>query len=161
MARGSDSAWRGLAVCEQERTATFEDRRLDLTSREFEIVRRLATHPGWVFSAEQLSAEEAGGDYSPESVSVLVSRVRRKLAAAGAPDLIDTVRGFGYRIRPQVSVAVEPRAGADVRAALLDAEFRVQEAVLRAEREGAREQIERAVEVLETARRSLEAILET
>jgi DNA-binding winged helix-turn-helix (wHTH) protein len=159
MARTDDSA-RRLPVDVHERTVALEGREIDLTSREFEIVRRLATHPGWVFSAEQLCADDGGADYSPESVSVLVSRLRRKLADAGAPDLVETVREFGYRMRRESRETSGDRDDADAREALLDASWRLQEAVVRVERTGACEQMERAAEVLEAARHSLDEMLD-
>ena len=67
---------------------------------EFDIVMTLAEHPGWVFSADQLAGDPDQGDYSPESVSVLVSRARHKLNSAGCARVIETVRGLGYRLRP-------------------------------------------------------------
>ena len=99
--RTSDSIEIGeVEVCPHEHSVLVRGHDVALTSREFDIVMALAEHPGWVFSADQLAGDPDQGDYSPESVSVLVSRARHKLTSAGAPDLIETVRGLGYRLRP-------------------------------------------------------------
>lgn len=94
-----DTAGQWLLVRPHEHVVAVQGHEINLTPREYEIARTLVEHPGWVFSAEQLAADDAVSDYSPESVSVLVSRLRRKLNDAGALDAIETVRGFGYRLR--------------------------------------------------------------
>jgi DNA-binding winged helix-turn-helix (wHTH) protein len=149
----------GLAVHPHQHVAEVHGHELDLTPREFEIMLRLVEHPGWVFSAEQLASEGDEGDYSPESVSVLVSRLRRKLARAGASDAIETVRGFGYRLRPapQGGEATEASAGCDV---LRDAGWRLWETVIEAERFGTEQQRRDAAAVLEAARRAIAEALE-
>lgn len=130
-----------------------------LSMREFEIVRMLAEHPGWVFSASQLSGDPGQGDYSPESVSVLVSRLRHKLAEAGAPDVVETVRGVGYRLH-----ATQPPQGvtgeiADASRALKDAAWQLDEAVIEVEHSGTATQKRAAAEALDAARRSIFASL--
>lgn len=58
-------------------------------------------HPNEALSPERLLELAGSGEgYSPERVKVHVANLRRTLAGAGAPaDLIETVRGFGYRYR--------------------------------------------------------------
>jgi DNA-binding winged helix-turn-helix (wHTH) protein len=150
----------GLVVHPHEHVAAVHGRELDLTCREYEIITRLVEHPGWVFSAEQLSTEAHEADYSPESVSVLVSRLRRKLAGAGAPDAIETVRGFGYRLRPHLHDA-EADAAEEVAgdASLRDACWLVQEAVIDVEHSGDERQRRAAVEALEAAHRAIRDVL--
>ena len=69
----------------------------DLTAREFALVQIFLTHPGQVFSREQLLSRVWGYDYEPGSniVETYVRYLRRKLGA----DRIETVRGMGYRLR--------------------------------------------------------------
>ncbi len=115
-----------------------------------------------MFSAAQLAGESEESDYSPSSVSVLVSRLRRKLTGAGAPKVIETVRGFGYRLRAS---ACEPvAADAEVVAAsdnpLRDASWQLQEAVLEVEQSGTEAERSAAVDALEAARQAIEAELE-
>jgi DNA-binding winged helix-turn-helix (wHTH) protein len=143
-----------VVVHPHEHRAVVRGCELDLTCREFEIVRRLVEHPGWVFSSEQLSSDETEADYSPESVSVLVSRLRRKLAGAGVPDAIETVRGFGYRLRvPASEGAGTDGAAADARTRVRDALWHLQEAALEVEHAGTDAQRRTAAEALEAARR--------
>lgn len=151
----SDDITAGAVVVHpHEHRAIVHGRELDLTCREFEIIRRLVEHPGWVFSAEQLSAEEAEADYSPESVSVLVSRLRRKLAGAGVSDAIETVRGFGYRLRVPGGEQVEGAGtDSDARALVRDALWHLQEAALEVEHAGTDAQRRAAAEALDAARR--------
>ena len=87
-----------LEVRSREHVVLVRGGEVPLSSREFEIVRALAARPGWVLSPSQLAADSDESDYSPESVSVLVSRIRHKLAEAGAADMVETVRGYGYRL---------------------------------------------------------------
>jgi DNA-binding winged helix-turn-helix (wHTH) protein len=130
-----------------------------LSSREFAIVRTLAEHPGWVFSATQLSGDPEEGEYSPESVSVLVSRLRHKLAEAGAPDVVETVRGVGYRLHGARVPFEESSEAVAASRELRDAAWRLQEAVIEVEHSGNLEQQQAAAGLLERARRGIFASL--
>jgi DNA-binding response OmpR family regulator len=72
-------------------------RSLDLTYKEFELLRFLAQHPGRVFTREQLLSEVWGYDYfgGTRTVDVHIRRLRAKLDDLDA--LIGTVRNVGYR----------------------------------------------------------------
>lgn len=153
-----DVAASGVVVHPHEHVVVVQGHELKLTTREFEIITKLVAHPGWVFSAEQLSVDDEDVDHSPESVSVLVSRLRRKLERAGAHDVVETVRGVGYRLRlAQRGVGSPPDGG--LCSSLHDASWRIQEAVLEADRMGTQAQRRAAVEALETARRAIYAAL--
>jgi DNA-binding response OmpR family regulator len=89
----------GLELRPLARAVLVNVQDVPLTTAEFDIVMMLAEHPGWVYSPEQLSGDPIDAELSPESVSVLVSRLRHKLSEAGLPDVVETVRGFGYRLR--------------------------------------------------------------
>lgn len=84
--------------------ATREVRRsghlIDLTAREFALLRHFMEHPRQVLSKNQLLEAVWGYDYVGDSnvVEAYVSYLRRKLNAPGEPDLIQTVRGSGYRL---------------------------------------------------------------
>jgi DNA-binding winged helix-turn-helix (wHTH) protein len=145
-----------LEVRPHERAALLHGSEVPLTPREFDIVMMLAGHPGWVFSTSQLS-DSPEGEYSPESVSVLVSRLRQKLSAAGASDLIDTVRGIGYRLRATGEPDGLPHPG--VNHELRDASWQLQEAVMEMEHSGSPDQQSAAVEMLEQTRRAIFASL--
>jgi two-component system KDP operon response regulator KdpE len=85
--------------------ATVGDTRLDLTPREFEILRVLLTNAGRLVTKGRLLRAVWGEAYSSEDsyVYVHVSQLRRKLAAVDPDgalhDLIVTVPGVGYRVR--------------------------------------------------------------
>ncbi|TXL62293.1 winged helix-turn-helix transcriptional regulator [Aeromicrobium terrae] len=88
----------GLVVDESTYTAKLENRTLDLTFKEFELVKFLAQHPGRVFTRQQLLQEVWGYDYfgGTRTVDVHVRRLRAKLGAEHET-LIGTVRNVGYR----------------------------------------------------------------
>ena len=74
------------------------EREIELSAREFTLAETLARHPMQVMSREQLLDRIWGYDYDPGSnvVDVYIGHLRRKLGN----DLIETVRGVGYRLRP-------------------------------------------------------------
>jgi two-component system, OmpR family, response regulator QseB len=73
------------------------DRAVDLSAREFTLAETFLRHPDQVMSREQLLNHVWGYDYDPGSniVDVYVGYLRKKLG----DDLIETVRGVGYRMR--------------------------------------------------------------
>ncbi len=79
-------------------TARLGGRPLDLTFKEFELLKFLAQHPGRVFSRQQLLQEVWGYDYfgGTRTVDVHVRRLRAKLGPEHET-LIGTVRNVGYR----------------------------------------------------------------
>jgi len=85
-----------LTIDRGARTARVDDRQLDLTSREWAVLDRLARRPGVLVSKAQL--EDAlfsfGQEVESNAVEVYVSRLRKKLGV----DLIHTTRGLGYRL---------------------------------------------------------------
>jgi len=79
-------------------TASIGQRSLDLTFKEFELLKYLAQHPGRVFTRDQLLQEVWGYDYfgGTRTVDVHVRRLRAKLGPEHET-LIGTVRNVGYR----------------------------------------------------------------
>jgi DNA-binding response OmpR family regulator len=79
-------------------TAKVSGRSLDLTFKEFELLKFLAQHPGRVFSRQQLLQEVWGYDYfgGTRTVDVHIRRLRAKLGPENET-LIGTVRNVGYR----------------------------------------------------------------
>lgn len=75
---------------------------LDLTFREFELLKYLAANPGRVFSRSQLLSEVWGYDYygGTRTVDVHIRRLRAKLGSE-YDAMIGTVRGVGYKLDPQ------------------------------------------------------------
>jgi len=90
-----------VTIDEATYSARVRGRLLDLTYKEFELLKYLAQHPGRVFTRAQLLQEVWGYDYygGTRTVDVHVRRLRAKLG----PDhetLIGTVRNVGYRLVP-------------------------------------------------------------
>jgi DNA-binding response OmpR family regulator len=81
--------------------ARRHDRELELTPKEFALLRYLMAHPGEVFSEGDLLThvwDENANPYS-KTVRVTVMNLRRKLAAVGGEQPIETVVGAGYKLR--------------------------------------------------------------
>ncbi|MGC4110470.1 MAG: response regulator transcription factor [Nocardioides sp.] len=91
-------------------TASVGGRALDLTFKEFELLKYLAQHPGRVFSRDQLLQEVWGYDYfgGTRTVDVHVRRLRAKLGPEHET-LIGTVRNVGYRFVLPTKVAEPAR----------------------------------------------------
>ncbi len=97
-------------------TASIGSRTLDLTFKEFELLKYLAQHPGRVFTRDQLLQEVWGYDYfgGTRTVDVHVRRLRAKLGPEHET-LIGTVRNVGYRFvlpskeSPQTQPPSSPR----------------------------------------------------
>ena len=87
----------GVVIDEASYSAKVHGRTLDLTFKEFELLRFFATHPSRVFTREQLLSEVWGYDYfgGTRTVDVHVRRLRAKLG--DMESLIGTVRNVGYR----------------------------------------------------------------
>ena len=91
-----------LTIDEATYTARLHGRSLDLTFKEFELLKYLAQHPGRVFSRAQLLQEVWGYDYfgGTRTVDVHVRRLRAKLGV-DSEHLIGTVRNVGYRFETE------------------------------------------------------------
>lgn len=87
----------GVIIDEASYSAKVRGKPLDLTYKEFELLRFLAAHPSRVFTREQLLSEVWGYDYfgGTRTVDVHVRRLRAKLG--DLESLIGTVRNVGYR----------------------------------------------------------------
>lgn len=87
-----------LIVNLDEHTVTADDVRVPLTLKEFELLRLFLSHPGIVYTRDQLFNEIWGMDYCGETrtVDMHIRTLRQKLGAYG--EMIKTVRGVGYRL---------------------------------------------------------------
>ena len=87
-----------VAIDENSYTARIKGRTLDLTFKEFELLKFLAQHPGRVFTRAQLLQEIWGYDYfgGTRTVDVHIRRLRSKLGPE-FESIIGTVRNVGYR----------------------------------------------------------------
>jgi DNA-binding response OmpR family regulator len=104
-----------LAIDEVTYSARVRGRALELTFKEFELLKFLAASPGRVFTRSQLLQEVWGYDYfgGTRTVDVHVRRLRAKLGGEHEA-LIGTVRNVGYRFVPLKGDASDPgEAGLD------------------------------------------------
>jgi DNA-binding response OmpR family regulator len=87
-----------LVIDPDKYAAKLKGRRLDLTYKEFELLKFLAQHPGRVFTRDQLLREVWGYDYfgGTRTVDVHVRRLRAKLGSENE-SMIGTVRQVGYK----------------------------------------------------------------
>ncbi len=88
----------GLEVDRRARRVTLDDRPLELTPREFDLLALLASDPGAAISRERIFEDvwETRWFGSPKTIDVHIAALRRKL---GDPGWIETVRGVGFRLR--------------------------------------------------------------
>jgi len=87
----------GIRVDHVQHRAFCAGRELRLTVTEFRLLAFLLAHPGRAFARRQLveAAIRGGAVVLDRTIDVHVKALRRKL---GQPDLIETVRGIGYRL---------------------------------------------------------------
>jgi DNA-binding response OmpR family regulator len=109
-----------LAIDEVTYQARVGTRPLDLTFKEFELLKYLAQHPGRVFTRAQLLQEVWGYDYfgGTRTVDVHVRRLRAKLGPEREA-LIGTVRNVGYKFVVQAVTAL-PGDDADTYTAVVE-----------------------------------------
>jgi len=88
----------GVELDRAARTVSVGGEPVELTGREFDLLAALLAHPGIVLSRDRLLELAWGGEFpgGTRTVDVHVAQLRAKL---GRPDLIETVRGVGYRVR--------------------------------------------------------------
>lgn len=75
---------------------------VELTPKEFELMRVLAAHPGKVYSRDELLERVWGYEYAGDTrtVDVHVRHLRQKVEKDSSnPEYIETLRGIGYRLR--------------------------------------------------------------
>ncbi len=105
-----------LVIDEASYSVRLHSELLDLTYKEFELLKYLAQHPGRVFTRAQLLQEVWGYDYfgGTRTVDVHVRRLRAKLGT-DYEALIGTVRNVGYRFVPEQVAALAETDGTGVR----------------------------------------------
>ena len=100
-ASGTQISWENLVMDLNKHEVTVDQVSLEFTLKEFELLRFLLGNRGRVLSRYYLLDEIWGYDYFGETrtVDVHIRNIRRKLSDAGVEDMIETVRGIGYKIR--------------------------------------------------------------
>jgi two-component system OmpR family response regulator len=101
---GGDGAVRapsGLLLDPARHRASYGDREIALTPTEFRLLAALAAHPDAVVRRTTLIATgwPDGAVVHDNTLDAYLARIRRKLRDSGAPDVIETARGVGYRLR--------------------------------------------------------------
>ena len=91
-----------LIVNLDERTVTANGNRVNLTFKEFELLKLFLSHPKMVFTRDQLLSNVWNIDYAGETrtVDVHIQTLRQKLGDCGR--MIETVRNVGYRLEDGV-----------------------------------------------------------
>ena len=89
----------GLSLDTEQHRLTIGDKHLDVSPTEFRLMQFFMTHPDKVFSRTQLLDQVWGRSVYIEerTVDVHIRRLRKILGDYGKEDLVQTVRGFGYR----------------------------------------------------------------
>jgi len=98
----------GLRIDPQAQTASADGRPLDLWTAELRLLHYFMTHPERVLS-RNLLLDEVWGEHvfvEERTVDVHIRRLRQALAPTGHDKLIETVRGSGYRFRPDPVSAI-------------------------------------------------------
>lgn len=85
------------------RVASRGERRISLTTTEYELLRLLLAHQGQVLTKDQIMQQVWGYDFGGNEniVEVYVRSLRKKLEELGEPRLIQTIRGAGYALREE------------------------------------------------------------
>ena len=91
-----------LVVNLDEHTVAIDNERIQLTLKEFELLRLCLSRPGIAFTRDQLFSDIWGADYvgATRTVDMHIRTLRVKLGDYGK--MIETVRGVGYRLEVQV-----------------------------------------------------------
>lgn len=91
-----------LSINQAGREVTFAGKIVeDLTGKEFDLLATLARQPGRVYSKTELEEALYNVDslVGSRAIAAHISNLRSKLIKSGAPDMIDTVHGIGYKLK--------------------------------------------------------------
>jgi two-component system, OmpR family, response regulator MprA len=93
----------GLQLDPVTRETRRGKRPIELTSKEYDLLRYLMRHPRQVLTREQILQEVWGYDFGGDDnvLEVYIGYLRKKTEAGGEPRLIQTVRGVGYVLREE------------------------------------------------------------
>ncbi|MEH2067048.1 MAG: response regulator transcription factor [Nostoc sp.] len=83
------------------REVTYNQRAIELTTREFNLLEYLMRSPGRVFTRTQILEHVWGYDFNPNTnvVDVCIQRIRKKIDPVDEAGPIESIRGVGYRFR--------------------------------------------------------------
>ena len=91
--------FKGIKINPRTRDVTIEGNLVTLTYTEFQILHLLISHPGWVFTRYQIIDKIRGENYpvTDRSIDFQIVGLRKKMLGKG--NLIETIRGVGYRFQ--------------------------------------------------------------
>jgi len=94
--------WGDLCLDPSRCEVTYQTKLVSLSAKEYSLLELFLRHPQRVFSSGSILDHLWGFEAFPgeEAVRTLIKRLRRKLKAVGAADVIETVYGIGYRLIP-------------------------------------------------------------
>lgn len=94
----------GIELRPEERRVLCDGSELELTLKEYGLLEYFMRHPNQVVNREDLLSNLWDFNYAGFSnvVDVHIKNLRRKLASVGRENLLETVRGVGYRLAPAV-----------------------------------------------------------
>ena len=97
---GDAVSYHGLEAFPDEHRVTFSGEPLELTKTEFELLILFMRHPRQVHTHDSLSRWlwDDNSDVDHHRLEAHVSRLRKKVAQAGGPAIISSIRGVGYRL---------------------------------------------------------------
>ncbi|MFQ4138069.1 response regulator [Nodosilinea sp. PGN35] len=93
---------------------TYQGKPLPLSPKEYSLLELFLRHPQRIFSGTSILEHlwSFGDTPGEETVRTHIKRLRQKLRAAGAVDVIDTVYGMGYRLQPPQAAPPDPQKAA-------------------------------------------------
>ncbi|MEU5225104.1 response regulator transcription factor [Streptomyces toyocaensis] len=98
-----------LLIDVSARRVSLDGRPIDLTRKEFDLVRLLASQPDAVLPRQRIMREVWGDAWSRRTIDTHISKIRSKL---GSPGWIVTVRGVGFQLGRQGAAGGDPGSGA-------------------------------------------------
>ena len=77
------------------------DRQINLTSKEYSLLELFMSNPGLVLSRDMIAEHmwNIDAEHLSNVIDVYIRYLRRKLCENGEPDVITTIRGFGYQLK--------------------------------------------------------------
>jgi len=95
-----EKVWRGLKINPESQTVSLENKELQLTKAEFDILSLFISHPERAFSKRKIYEEIWTGPYlgDDNTISVHVSNLRKKIAKATNEEYIKTIWGVGFML---------------------------------------------------------------
>ena len=93
--------WNGAILNLADATVLYQDQKQELTKNEFKIMKMLMENAGSLVSRDRLIARlwDDGDFIDDNTLTVNVTRIRKKLKSMGVEDFIQTKKGIGYKVK--------------------------------------------------------------